>query len=161
MATAPSPKPNVEKERKLTEEEYIALLKRFKGDPLTSTHRRQENLDGVGVRAPDQSIIHYVPTARAPKMPSFSGDEPPQKGDVTYQEWRFEVGCLLNDDGIPVSHNQLVQAMRRSLRGTASKLLIPLGENASVEDILHKLDVMFGDVSSKGMINNMTDSHRP
>ena len=151
MATAPSPKPTAEEERKLTEEEYIALLKRrFKGDPLTSTPRRQENLDAVGVRAPDQSNIHYVPTVRAPKMPSFSGDKPPQKGDVTYQEWRFEVSCLLNDDEI--SHNQLVQAMRRSLRGTARKLLIPLGEKASVEDILQKLDVMFGDVSSKGMI---------
>ena len=42
--------------------------------------------------------------------------------------------------------------MSWSLRGTARKLLIPLGEKASVEDILHKLDVMFGDVSSKGMI---------
>ena len=99
------------------------------------------------MRAPDQSNIHYVPTVRAPKMPSFSGDEPPQKGDVTYQEWRFEVSCLLNDDAI--SHNQFV---RWSLRGTARKLPIPLGEKASVEDILHKLDVMFGDVSSKGMI---------
>ena len=32
-----------------------------------------------------------------PKIPQFSGDDPPQKGDVPYMEWRFEIQCLLSD----------------------------------------------------------------
>ena len=36
--------------------------------------------------------------------PPFSGDEPPQKGDVTYSEWRFEIRCLQSDPEVSLSH---------------------------------------------------------
>ena len=42
----------------------------------------------------------------------------------------------------------LMQAIRNSLRGAARDMLIPLGENASVEDILNKLDGFYGNVST-------------
>ena len=85
-----------------------------------------------------------------PKIPPFSGDEPPQKGDVTYSEWRFEIKCLQGDPGVSSGH--LLQAMRRSLRGTARKMLIPLGERATTSEILDKLDALFSDISTNGMI---------
>lgn len=80
------------------------------------------------------------------KIPQFSGDEPAQKGDVTYEVWRFEVRCLMQDSQViePV----LLQAIRKSLRGTARQMLIPLGESASSSQILEKLDGLFGNVSS-------------
>ena len=88
--------------------------------------------------------------SQVPKVPFFSGDEQPQKGDVTYEEWRFEIRCLVSDDEI--TNNMLIQSIRRSLKGTARKMLIPLGEKATVAEILHKLDTIFGDVSTKGMV---------
>ena len=87
---------------------------------------------------------YFNMTPYVSKLPTFSGDESSQKGDVQYNEWRFEVTCLLNDTDI--SESMLLQAIRRSIRGSARKMTIPLGEKATVHDILLKLDAMFGDV---------------
>lgn len=92
----------------------------------------------------------YEVTNNVPRIPQFSGDEPPQKGDVSYKEWRFEVQCLVSDPDI--KPNLLIQSIRRSLRGTAKTMLIPLGERATVKQILSKLDVLFGEISTNGMI---------
>ena len=48
-----------------------------------------------------------------------------------------------------VTDNSILQAVRRSLKGYARKMMIPLGELTSVTDNLEKLDAMFGDVSTK------------
>ena len=48
-----------------------------------------------------------------PNIPPFSGDDPPQHGDVSYNNWRLEVQSLSAD--ADVNSNVLVQ----SLRGTA------------------------------------------
>lgn len=85
-----------------------------------------------------------------PRIPQFSGDDPPQKGDVSYKEWRFEVQCLISDPDI--KPNLLIQSIRRSLRGTAKTMLIPLGEKAGVKQILDKLDILFGEIANNGMI---------
>lgn len=92
----------------------------------------------------------YEFNANIPRIPQFSGDDPPQKGDVSYKEWRFEVQCLIGDPD--VKPNLLIQSIRRSLRGTAKTMLIPLGEKASVKQILEKLDILFGEISNNGMI---------
>jgi hypothetical protein len=46
----------------------------------------------------------------------------------------------------------LIQSIRRSLRGTSKTMLIPLGEKANVQNILSKLDILFGKISTNGMI---------
>jgi len=79
---------------------------------------------------------------------NFSGDD--LKGDVPYREWRFEISCLQND--AEVSQSLLVQAIRKSLRGTAKMSLVSLGESASADAILGKLDSNFGDVSTNEML---------
>ncbi|XP_061166813.1 paraneoplastic antigen Ma3 homolog [Saccostrea echinata] len=92
----------------------------------------------------------YEFNTNIPRIPQFSGDDPPQKGDVSYKEWRFEVQCLMRDPDI--KSNILIQSIRRSLRGTAKTMLIPLGEKAGVKQILEKLDILFGEISNNGMI---------
>ena len=92
----------------------------------------------------------YEVTKNVPRIPQFSEDDPPQKGDVSYKEWRYEVQCLLGDPDI--KENLLIQSIRRSLRGTAKTMLIPLGEKANVQKILSKLDILFGEISTNGMI---------
>lgn len=42
----------------------------------------------------------------------------------------------------------MLQSIRNSLKGSARSILVPLGENASVIDILDKLDGFYGNVSS-------------
>ena len=82
------------------------------------------------------------------KVPFFYGDE--LKVDAIYMEWRYEIRCLQNDTD--VSPSTLVQAIRRSLRGTAKSMLVPLGENPTASAILTKLDTLFGHVSTQSMI---------
>ncbi|KAK6183271.1 hypothetical protein SNE40_010782 [Patella caerulea] len=41
-----------------------------------------------------------IPYNEVPKLPMFSGDEPPQKGDTTFDVWRFEVACIISDKSI-------------------------------------------------------------
>ena len=81
-----------------------------------------------------------------PKLPFFSGSEEPQKGETTYEVWSFEVKCLQNSNHLP--EHVLLQAIRNSLKGAARSMLVPLGENASVDDILNKLDGFYGNVST-------------
>jgi hypothetical protein len=97
-----------------------------------------------------EQSLHYNVTPFVPKLPLFTGDEPLQKGDCIYTEWRYEVRCLLSDP--ECTEHGILLAIRRSLKGTARKIMIPLGENACSGDILEKLDAMFGDVSTNGMI---------
>lgn len=58
--------------------------------------------------------------------------------------------CLIGDPDIKT--NLLIQSIRRSLRGTAKTMLIPLGEKAGVKQILDKLDIFFGEIANNGMI---------
>lgn len=81
-----------------------------------------------------------------PKLPFFSGSEEPQKGECSFEVWSFEVKCLQNSPDL--QEHVLLQAIRTSLKGSARSLLIPLGENANVADILEKLDGFYGNVSS-------------
>lgn len=81
-----------------------------------------------------------------PKLPFFSGSEEPQKGETSYEVWNFEVQCLQNENYLP--DHVLMQSIRNSLKGPARSLLVPLGANASVDDVLHKLDGFYGNVST-------------
>lgn len=81
-----------------------------------------------------------------PRLSFFSGDDPPQKGDATYDVWRYELKCIMTD--LSISQPIILQAIRRSLRGTARQILIPLGETATSSDILFKFDSLFGTVVS-------------
>ena len=87
-----------------------------------------------------------APSYSLPKLPSFSGSEIPPKGEVTYEVWSYEVKCLQKSPYLEEHH--LLYAIRNSLKGSARSLLVPLRENATVTDILHKLDGFYGNVSS-------------
>ena len=106
---------------------------------------------------PKPVAIHSYPVL--PKIPCFSGDEPVPKGEVPFVVWRYEVQCLLlNPD---LSPSQILQVMRSSLRGTARIMVIPLGQSATTDDILTKLDIMFSDASTKeDLMTEFFNSHQ-
>ena len=82
-----------------------------------------------------------------PRIPTFSGDSPIPKGEVDYLVWRYEVQCLMNIEGLTCS--QVLQIIRGSLRGSARMMIVPLGEQDSVENVLVKLDALYSNAASK------------
>ena len=86
-----------------------------------------------------------VPSYNSPKLPFFSGSKEPAKGETSYEVWQYEVKCLQKSD---LPEHMLLHSIRTSLRGAARDMLIPLGEDASVNDVIGKLDDFYGNVSS-------------
>ena len=78
-----------------------------------------------------------------PRISQFSGDAG-SKGDVSYAQWHFEVSSLLRDGNY--SKALILQAVRRSIRGTASEVLLNLGEQVTIKDVLDKFDLVFGNI---------------
>lgn len=86
----------------------------------------------------------YVASVQFPRVVFFSGDS--SKSDHgSYLQWRNEVICLLSE-GHPPSH--ILHGIRRSLKGTAAGVLLNLGPNVTVNEIVNKFDVIFGNALS-------------
>ena len=81
-----------------------------------------------------------------PKFSIFSGEEPKPKGEASYEEWKCEVACTRKEN---IYQSQvLAQAIRKSLRGHAKRQVLSIGTTASIEDILHRLEGVFGNVAT-------------
>lgn len=72
------------------------------------------------------------------RLPAFSGEEK----DTPYDLWKYEVQCLVSGNG----ENTALQALRRSLRSSAARVVMGLGNDVSVKFILEKLDGIYGEV---------------
>lgn len=83
----------------------------------------------------------------SPRLPTFSGLD--GNGEVSFSLWEFEVGCLKAEG---VEEANVMQAIRRALRGPAANVLLNLGKKATVEELLAKLEVIFGDVCTSESI---------
>ena len=83
------------------------------------------------------------------KFSFFSGDVT-RKDEAYYDVWRYEVDCVVLDK----SHREesVRRSIRRSLRGTAARALMRLGPEASLKDMLQKLDRMFGQAARKQQV---------
>lgn len=76
------------------------------------------------------------------RISQFSGEG--AKGDVSFEQWRFEVRSMVKD-GI-FAEPIILQTLRRSLRGTAADVLLHMGAEVSVEDVLTKMERIFGNI---------------
>ena len=87
-------------------------------------------------------------TISTPKISIFFGDtEKLTKGECLYDQWRFEVRSLLLEGHY--KPEVIVQAIRRSVKGDASRVLMRLSPKAGIEDILNKFDSVYGITESK------------
>ena len=84
-----------------------------------------------------------------PRLSTFSGDDT-RKGDVSFDLWKYEVECLRNDN--VYSPDVLVHAVRASLKGDAGLTVMHLGVNTSIDVILEKLEVIYGEVETGAML---------
>ena len=80
-----------------------------------------------------------------PRITNFSGNN--NKGETSYELWRYEV-CGLQQDKLYDPEN-INYAVRRSLKGDAGMIAMHLGPKASLPEIIHKLDSVYGAVESK------------
>ena len=116
--------------------------------PLPSRSPPLHNVPNVNTMVTSQPTLTadaiFVPTPRVPHISTFSGN--PSKTDVSFEAWKFEVKCLLNDK--TYNEDLLLQGVRKSLRGEAAKLSMHLGEKASVERIIEKLEGVYGIVET-------------
>ena len=80
-----------------------------------------------------------------PKIPNFSGLN--RKGETSYDLWRYEVTCLQKEK---LYHQDvIIHAVRHSLREEAGRIAMRLGTDASVQQIIQKLDSVYGNVEKK------------
>ena len=93
-----------------------------------------------------------------PKFSPFSGEDPKPKAEASFEEWRYEVNCARESGDYSAS--MIAQAIRKSLRNPAKKLLLPLGTSASVEIMMDKLNNSYDNVAKgQSILRNSTLQH--
>ena len=72
-----------------------------------------------------------------PQLPTFFRDVPSPKGEVPFMVWQYEVQCLFSLPDLSPLH--VLHFIRSSLRGSARLMIVPLGNKASIDDVLASL----------------------
>lgn len=90
-------------------------------------------------QAPTKQVLQ-----QPPRVSSFSGDS--VKGDSPFDLWKYEVNCLVRE-GVH-THDSILQAVRRSLKGEAGRIAMRLGPDVTINSIIAKLQGVFGIVES-------------
>ena len=114
--------------------EFQAFMELRKADKVSAGS--DSGKDNLGVGGP--FVSHHMP-----KISNFSGAAD-RKDEVPFDLWALEVRSLI--DGQLYAPEVLTQAVRRSLRGQASRVLLHLGQRPTVADILGRLETIFGTV---------------
>ena len=84
------------------------------------------------------------------KLSFFSGDPKVKGGEVPFESWKYEVECL--QGGKHLDTDTLGLIVRRSLRREAGQIVLHMGAGASVNDIVQKLEGMYGTVESGAVL---------
>lgn len=92
-----------------------------------------------------KDTVTKMTMSHPPKVTWFSGTEQ-KAGDTTYALWRHEVQCLLKQN---YDEDAVLNAVRRSLRGEAGHVAMRLDLDATVHDIILKLDSIYGSVDKR------------
>ena len=95
----------------------------------------QPGQPGLSSALPQGSII--VP--QTPRLPTFSGG----KSDARYDLWRYEVTSLCRHQPEAV----VWEAIRRSMRGDAACVVMRLGPDATLQQLLSKFDSIYGNAA--------------
>lgn len=107
----------------------------------------------------DKSKVSHVSTSKTqikqdeaegfilkPYVGPFSGTQPSPKHENTFEVWKLEVQSLI---AMKVySDISIVQAIWKSLRGQARNVLFNIGPSAKADDIVKRLESVYGNVAS-------------
>lgn len=114
-----------------TAEDLQNWLKNFAASPPTET--------------PTTTVVQSSHTHQ-PRLSIFYG-ESATKGEADYEQWRYEVKSLVHEGSC--KNEVIMQAIRRSVRGEASRILMRLGTGATPNTILEKFESVYGTVDTK------------
>lgn len=81
----------------------------------------------------------------APKVRNFSGGD--NKGEIAYDIWRYDVKIALKDPTYTKTQKDF--AIRRSLSGSAARMIMYQGLDKPINDLLEILDSVYGSVDNK------------
>ena len=115
-------------------------------DPLNQ--RRVDDRDSQ-IRSMDDSKIS--------KLAKFSGSG--KNNEPSFRVWQFTVQNLRQNNGEP----EVIHAINRSVTGSAAEVLMRMGHNVTVDQILKKFEHIFGSVISQEQIltNFYTAQQKP
>ena len=86
------------------------------------------------------SFVYDASNVR-PRFTNFSGEE---KSETSFEVWKNDVKCALRDG--TASTGIILQAIRSSLKGKARSSLLTLPTDATPEQILQKLEGIYGNI---------------
>ena len=81
------------------------------------------------------------PSFIRPRFPTFSGEE---KSETSFEVWKNDVNCAIREG--TCTESLILQAIRSSLKGKARSLLLTLHGDASPDQIVQKLEGVFGNI---------------
>lgn len=81
-----------------------------------------------------------------PRISPFTGSS---KRETSYELWRYEIQCLVSEK--VYSDDQILQAIRRSVKGEAANVLMRLGSSASIDTILQNMNFIYDTIDSGQM----------
>ena len=118
-------------------------LKKLKPDEKTQISEALGEALGVDVGAKTEPAEASGNNNGPPRLSQFSG-ESGNKNEVSYAQWSFEVKGMQRDG--TYSEGSVLQTIRRSLKGKAGEVLLHLGDDVTVKEVLAKLELVFGNV---------------
>ena len=71
--------------------------------------------------------------------------EPTPKNESSFEVWKLETECLIRSGMYP--DYIVTQSIRNSLKGHARQTLVTLGPTATSQEIINKLESVFGNVA--------------
>ena len=128
-------------------EEY---LKKMEGELLEKEEglRKQiqsglpsEAIDKVTIKKKAE-VAHFV----KPYITPFSGMEPVQKNECSFEDWKLELQCLIQSGAYP--DYIVTQCIRNSLKVPAKRAIVTLGSSVTSQELIEKLQNVFGNVAS-------------
>ena len=130
-------------------EEDKKLLEAFKSlnvkQKVDSPQDLQKWLEDYG-RVKEEKTVTV--SSHQPRLSIFYGDtDSLVKGDATYEQWKYEIKSLIHDKTYKIE--AVLQAIRRSVIGEASRILMRLGPTADISAILDKFESVYGVVDTK------------
>lgn len=124
------------------------LVKAFKDLRLNPKYDTPEELEKWLKEMADRKTDTKSTTVHTnqPRLSIFYGENA-TKGEIDYEQWRYEVKSLLLEE--TYKEDMIMQAIRRSVRGEAIRILMRLGTGVDIETILEKFESVYSTVDTK------------
>ena len=122
------------------EHKTLKDIDEVKGQAEKSVDTGSAKAEVKGVSKPE--LTHFI----KPYISQFSGVDPIPKNESSFEAWKLEIESLRRSNIFP--EYLITQSIRNSLRPPARNTLLTLKPLASSNNILVKLDNVFGNVAS-------------